>query len=300
MSQVNDDTGVRFVSMVDIHADPSFNCRGLIKHIDVMDLAQDIKIRGLAQPVVAMEYGSEEECKEDGYNTNGRKYLLIAGYRRHAAHELNNNETIKASIVPHMPRPEAMVYNLSENLQRKDLDMLGEAKVIKQLMDMGYRETDICRMLPGKNRGWIQVRCMMLQLPLDLQKDANEKRLTLKNIRSLNTILKSKKIPDEEDRMRILRAAAGKMLDAKAKGVTLKHDPADEFSQKKGRKINGRSRAQIINAINDIMDQGMPPGLWSICLAWSASSITNDDFYKEVAKTGDKLGITIQKPLDLI
>ena len=72
-----------------IHADEEFNCRGPISPMEVMDLAESIREKGLLQPVVVMEYDQAEK-ERTGYD-----YLLIAGYRRYTAKvKILRHETI--------------------------------------------------------------------------------------------------------------------------------------------------------------------------------------------------------------
>jgi len=158
------DLRVENLSMEDIHMDNDFNCRGIIPIADVKQLADNIASEGLLQPVIVMEY-DENMILETGF-----KYLLVIGYRRYSAHKLNNAETIQAKILKTgLTINEARIYNLTENIQRKDLDFMQEAGAIKQIMqNNALTEQEVMRRL-GQGRGWVQVRMMALKLPTVIQ-----------------------------------------------------------------------------------------------------------------------------------
>ena len=157
---------IKQIPLDDIHADAEFNCRGDILPIDVHDLALDIKERGLLQPVIVSPYTEEQEA-ETGY-----KYRLIAGFRRFTAHRVIQEKRILCIIRPDMvDEAEARLLNLTENTQRKDLNILQEARALTGLRALGVGEFDIAKRL-GKSRGWVQVRCILLKLPEELHQEA--------------------------------------------------------------------------------------------------------------------------------
>src|SRR5690348_11843059 len=84
------------VPMNEIFADDEFNCRGVIDPMTVIDLANDIRDKektrgegmGLIEPITLQPWSKEP----------GKKYRIVAGYRRFKAHEINKAEFIRALI----------------------------------------------------------------------------------------------------------------------------------------------------------------------------------------------------------
>ena len=146
------------IKVKEINSDSALNCRGDIAPIDVHGLAQDIKENGLMMPIIVMIY-TDEEAK-----THGKKYRLIAGFRRYAAHKLIKQELISASIREPMTEMDSRIFNLNENIQREDLNIKQEAKALKILKDLGMNRDEAARKL-GKSPGWVQIRFMLLALP---------------------------------------------------------------------------------------------------------------------------------------
>lgn len=158
--------------------DEEFNCRGPIAPIDVTDLANSIKERGLIQPVVV--------CPLTGHRLNanpGKQFLLIAGYRRFTAFKVNSETKIPAIIRKDMiDETEARFFNLSENLQRKDLNLLQEARALAKLERLGVSEMEASKKL-NVGRGWVQVRYMVLRLPDEVQEEIAAGWMSQKQIR---------------------------------------------------------------------------------------------------------------------
>ena len=149
----NDKLEVTYIPLEEIDDSPEFNCRGKIAPIDVLELAKDITARGLIQPVGVMELDNAQRA------SSGKSYRLLAGFRRFMAHKVNEAKEIACIISDIDNEIDALTYNLAENIQRKDLDILQEAMAIKRLRDLGVPETD-AGIKTGMSRGWIQVRFM--------------------------------------------------------------------------------------------------------------------------------------------
>ena len=113
-----------------IYYDADFNCRGQFTLESVSELAESIRqkgggveLRGLDFPVVV-----QPTAEVVGTVPSGFDYRLIAGHRRFRAVEF----FLKWADIPAMVRHEltgyqARLLNFTENLERKDLNMLQEA-----------------------------------------------------------------------------------------------------------------------------------------------------------------------------
>src|SRR5258706_4547785 len=167
---------IQELPLKDIFADTDFNCRGAIAPIDVVDLARDIDAHGLQQAIVVQPF------KDPQY-----KYRIVAGYRRHKAFQVLQRETIPCNVVDGLSDVQARIMNLSENLKRKDLNMLQEAKALEHLKNAGLTQDDVAREI-GMSRGWTQIRFMILDLPKEIQYEVAAGFLSQQQVRDLSTL----------------------------------------------------------------------------------------------------------------
>lgn len=114
------DLGTEFISMQFIERNPE-QPRVVFEEAELQELADSIDVHGLLQPI-ALRQLSEN------------RYIVIAGERRWRAHKLNNAEKIKACI---FKCTDSAAYELTliENLKRKDLNLLEEARGYVYLKD---------------------------------------------------------------------------------------------------------------------------------------------------------------------
>lgn len=260
MSDLEIKTEIENILMTEIHADDSFNCRGVISPIDVVDLVKDIEKRGLIQPVVVTPY-DEAKAKETGY-----KYLLIAGYRRHMAHQVLVKTRIEAIIRADIGNEvEARYFNLAENFQREDLTIMQEARALLKLQELRVTESDAAERL-GASRGWVQIRYMLLKLPTGIQNEVEAGFITQTQIRELYALYLVGSLDQLTD-------AVKQMKDAKIAGrktATIKIKTPK--SQKKHRK------RREINEMLDHMQEHLPNSFWARVMAWCSGEISTDDF----------------------
>ena len=114
------------------------------------ELAESIKKHGVIQPI-------EVEETPDG------RYRLHHGERRWRASKLAGRETIPAIVAPPRAADEGLVRGLIENLHRKDLNVIEEARVFQRLLGMGWTQMRITRET-GRVRETIKSRLAWLKL----------------------------------------------------------------------------------------------------------------------------------------
>lgn len=262
-----------------IDNDENFNCRGAILPIDVIDLANDIAEKGLLQPILIAPYNEEMKIK------TGKEYQLLSGFRRFMAHIVNKMPRIKCVVRDKpMGEAEARIFNLAENIQREDLNILQEAMAIKKLKDLGVGQEDAVRRL-GKSRGWIQVRFMLLDLPDPIQKEAAAGFFTQVEIRDLKTIY-SKGGKEE------VFGAAKKLLEAKKKGDKISVKPVKP-NDKHSKKV--RKRLEIFEMMEHLRAT-LGNGLYTRALAWAAGEISDVDLYFSIKYYADQQGVIYTVP----
>ncbi len=238
----------------DIFFDASFNCRGPFTAQSVHDLSKSISDSGLQFPVVVQPYGKE-----------GFKYRLLAGHRRFKAVTVFLKwETIPAAVRNDLTEYESRVLNLTENLERKDLNMLEEAKAIHNLYPDGAPLRQISSELKRPTR-WVHARLRLLMLPEKVQVWAAVGLLSAVNIEILVKM-------DSEERQ--IRAAKDIVTQKKKYGKTAYRKHRRNFRPR-------RSKAQIAELIAHLYNENCD-GLATRALAWAAGYVSDIDIRADI------------------
>lgn len=126
------------------------NPRGSIEPSSVEGLAQSMDHVGLLQPVRVAR-------------TSDGRLLLRAGHRRLEAARLLGWETIPA-VVYATDDDDALEAMLIENGQRQDLDPLGEARIVGELLSLPGMTRDRVSMRLGRSVSWVAKRARLTNL----------------------------------------------------------------------------------------------------------------------------------------
>jgi len=255
------------LAMSDILFDEDFNCRGPIAPMDVVDLSKSIRLNGLIQPVVVCPLTGHRLAEHPG-----KKYLLIAGYRRYTAFKVNNDDHIPSVIRTDMgDETDARFFNLSENLQRKDLNIIQEARALAKLEKLGVSEDDAAERL-NMSRGWIQVRYMVLRLPEVVQAEIAAGWLSQIQIRDVYSHLKtSGKVACFE--------AVKQFKDDKIKGRKGTRKKVKKSKKKQLESKKQRERDEIFDLQAHIYEEFGGNNVATRLLAWCAGEITSLDVH---------------------
>lgn len=261
---IKQDRNAVIIPMNLVHEDVDFNCRGKITAIDVDDLIQSIREVGLQQPVIIREYNEERQA------ATGYKYGLVAGYRRFYAMKALKKDVIPAKIAYGMSDNEARVINLQENVIRKNLDILQEAKAMEKLKAVGFDRKEIARKL-HVSTGWVQMREMVLNFPEDIQIECGKGNIGQQHIKALATLKNDREKLYEEVR---------RLKSAKIRGeknIVIKR-PVEQNSKR------ARSRAEI-NAMFDHLYEHVgakyEPLLMRV-LAWCIGNISSRELFESI------------------
>lgn len=246
------------IPLVDIFVDEQFNCRGKFLASTVIGLANDIKEQGgLIQPIVVTTMEGTH------------KYKLIAGFRRFVAHKkILKWETIESIIRPDLSEKDAILINLNENIQREELNILQEAKVIRKLILMDLGESLIAERL-GKARSWVKTRTKLLELPPLIQQECALKMIKQSQISELHTYLSFSK----EQCFNAAKEMKTANLNRR------QYAPKGKFGREN--KKRQRKKGEILMMIDHIMAY-FEPGLYTRCLAWAAGEISDKELFKDL------------------
>lgn len=115
---------------------------------NVDDLAADIKKHGLLQPIGVVADGSE--------------YHVVYGDRRLAAVQKLGWTEIPARVLGDPKN--AMLLAITENLQRRDLNPVEEARAFRRVIDTGMTGAALARAI-GKSEGYVSNKLRLEKLP---------------------------------------------------------------------------------------------------------------------------------------
>jgi ParB/RepB/Spo0J family partition protein len=264
--------------MSDILADDDFNCRGAIAKMDVVDLAKNIKLNGLIQPVVVVPLtGHRLTANPD------KKFLLIAGYRRFNAYIVNEQTAIPAVHRSDMgDEADARIFNLSENLERKDLNIMQEARALSKLERLGVSESD-CAARLNASRGWVQVRYMVLRLPELVQEEIAAGWLSQKQIRDAYSHFKDS---GEE----ACFDAVKQFKDDKLKGRKGTRKKVKKSKKKQLETKKQRDRQEMFDLQQHIYAEFSGNNICTRLLAWAAGEITDLDIHTALQEHAKEQG----------
>ena len=121
----------------------------------IRQLAASIKEQGLIQPITVRPI-------------DGGRFQIVAGECRYRAHQLLGRETVRAIVQP-MSDDEMRLRAIIENLQRRDMNPIEEARAFKTLVDSGRTIRQIVEQLGLKSDSIVKQRLDLLDLPANYQ-----------------------------------------------------------------------------------------------------------------------------------
>jgi ParB/RepB/Spo0J family partition protein len=277
MSTIDSEMEVTNLPIEEVWADADFNCRGVINPIDVHELAQDIDRNGLIQPVTVAPLTDAQKAASLIKTGRTRQYRLIAGYRRYACFKVLTRGSIPCIIREDMQNEKkARLFNLSENLHRKDLDILQEVSALRPLREeQGLSEYEAATEL-GRSRGWVQIRYMMMSLPESINNEIAAYKLTNKQVRNLYSIYGTAGMDSTITALKTMK-------DGKSRGRTV----FINANYKDVNKPRVRTRSDILNLLDHLGGCGIPIGIHNRCLAWAAGEISDGELYRSLINHAD-------------
>jgi ParB family transcriptional regulator, chromosome partitioning protein len=179
-----DDYKVFAVPTAEIYLEPQFNCREGISPLSIQELARSIESKGLQSPVIVQPRCDVPDMPA-GYN-----YRLIVGFRRfNACAYVLKWKHIPAIVREGIPSDhDARVFNLVENIDRKDLNIMEEARAIRAIYPEASTKIITIAQAVRRPPSWVAIRLLLLKLPEKVQRAAAEGLITQGDIRLLASI----------------------------------------------------------------------------------------------------------------
>ena len=196
------------------------------------ELAASIKEHGVIQPIIVRKVGD--------------KYELIAGERRFRASQLAGKETIPA-LVRDIDDKEAAKIALLENLQRKDLTAIEEARTYQTILKLDNITQDELAMDLGKSQSAIANKLRLLNLDESVQTALLNEKISERHARSLLNVADPAKQRELLEKV-ILNRMTVRQLDEEIAKLTGKQIATEEQTEEKEPK---QEEAKIDDLINN-------------------------------------------------
>lgn len=168
--------------VVQIHLDDiipnRFQPREIFDEKALKELAVSIKEHGVIQPIIVR-------------NVNG-KYEIIAGERRYKASALAGLTKIPA-IIRDLDDKESSKIALLENLQRKNLNPIEEARTYQKILEIDEMTQEDLAKTMGKSQSAVANKIRLLSLPDEVQECLLKEQISERHARSLLNIPDAKK-----------------------------------------------------------------------------------------------------------
>lgn len=140
---------------------------------EITGLIESIKSKGIIQPIVVRK--------------SGKAYELVCGERRYRAAKKAGIQRIP-SVIKELSDREVLELALIENLQRKDLNPIEEAKAYNRLIrEFGLSQSEVSKVI-GKDRSTVTNRLRLLKLPPSVQAMVMREEITEGHARALLTL----------------------------------------------------------------------------------------------------------------
>lgn len=147
-----------------------FQPREVFNEEALRELSASIKEHGVIQPIIVRKIGD--------------KYEIIAGERRYKASTMAGLTKIPA-IIRNMDDKEASKVALLENLQRKDLTAIEEARTYQKILELDSMTQEELGRTMGKSQAAIANKMRLLSLPDEVQEALLQDKISERHARSL-------------------------------------------------------------------------------------------------------------------
>jgi ParB/RepB/Spo0J family partition protein len=278
------------------------NCRGKIMPQDCVNLAMDIRRRagepnnndmGLIQPIAVMRLSEEDKAKYPG-----KEYALLAGFRRYTAFTINRSKEIPAVIHATMPKYDALLFNLTENIERQDLNLLQEAETVERLQKLKKQTLDQLAAKFHRSRRWVEIRLHAQELPGIIKADVAKGLLLQEDIEKLH---KHRGKPDKQ--LELAKALKDRRLKADRAPISIALEPKKVFSKRvKGPGDIKSMQDHIVEQFGNGDISGVPEDIrwWIKMLGWTVGYLNDVELYGEFKKYADVHGLKYTVPDEVL
>jgi ParB/RepB/Spo0J family partition protein len=261
----NETYDVYNIPVADILVDDDFNCRGQFTVQSVQELSESISKHGLQFPVVVQPIAEAQLGKPVPH-----KWRLLAGHRRFKAITLYLRwAELPAMIRRGLSVHDARILNLTENLERKDLNPLEEAIAISRLYPHGVTVARAAAELK-RDSGWVHARLRLMRMPEPVQQLVAARRIALLDLQ----IIARKTTPEEQIKAAEALAAAKR---GRGRTAVFVGEPLTRSFRRR------RNKSEVAAMIRELFDAGIT-GLPTRVAAWCAGSVTDNELREDIRR----------------
>ena len=216
------------------------------------DLSNSIKERGVIQPIIVRVS-----------NSDNSKYEIIAGERRWLAARKAGLHDIPV-VVTEADDLKSLEFAIVENVQRHDLNPLEEAQGYKRLINEFSYDQDKVSKFIGKSRSYITNSLRLLNLPSEVLKFIEEKKISPGHAKILvgldnalfiaNKIIEKKlSVRQAENFVKIFKKKNRSFIKSKdANIISLEKDISEKIGLNVSIKNNRKNKGSITFTYSDI------------------------------------------------
>lgn len=217
-----------------------FQPREVFDEKPLKELAVSIKEHGVIQPIIVRKVND--------------KYEIIAGERRYKASALAGLTKIPA-IIRDLDDKETSKVALLENLQRKNLNPMEEAKTYQKILEIDQMTQDELAKTMGKSQSAVANKIRLLSLPDEVQEALLKEQISERHARSLLNLGS----PEEQKEM-LEKIIANKMT-VKQVENEIKGNSGNQENDELGDEINRPISNDVPSEVNFIPNNPLMPNL---------------------------------------
>ncbi len=191
---------------------------------DLNELSQSIREHGIINPIIVRKIGE--------------KYEIVAGERRHKASIIAGMNTIPA-IIAKVDDYESAEIALIENIQRKDLTPIEEAKTYLTILKMGDLTQEQLAQRMGKKQPTVANKLRLLELEQDVQHALVDGKISERHARSLLSV------KDREIQKKLLEDIINKRMTVRETDLEIKKILGNDYI--KDNEKEGKESFEIIS-----------------------------------------------------
>lgn len=230
--------------VVDLYLDDiipnRFQPREVFNGEALKELSDSIKAHGVIQPIIVRKIGD--------------KYEIIAGERRYKASAMAGLTKIPA-IIRNLDDKETSKVALLENLQRKDLTPIEEARTYQKILELDSMTQEELGRTMGKSQASIANKMRLLSLPDEVQEALLKDQISERHARSLLNLSSA------EEQIAMLHEIIEKRmtvreLDTRIKGVParqIERPIINDYSQNNVQEVESTIQNQSPNLTQNVL-----------------------------------------------
>lgn len=223
--------------IVDLYVDDiipnRFQPREIFDDKALKELSASIKEHGVIQPIIVRKIGD--------------KYEIIAGERRYKASVMAGLTKIPA-IIRNLDDKESSKVALLENLQRRDLTAIEEARTYQKILDLDSMTQEELGRTMGKSQAAIANKLRLLSLPDEVQEALLNGQISERHARSLLNVKEKEKQIELLNQIITTRMTV-RELDAEIKKINGENDSSSSNESSEIQKVLSDNQTERVNSI---------------------------------------------------